>query len=113
MVGKASTGLLYDSHVLLLRINPQRLNPFYLSFLINSKYGQHQIENLKSGKTTHQTELGLGNLSKMSIPLPTISEQVIIATKLQEINEEIAQLKDIDDIRAKARTYSERQIYKA
>lgn len=113
VVDKACTGLLYDSHVLLLRINPQRLNPFYLSFLINSKYGQHQIEDLKSGKTTHQTELGVGNLSKMSIPLPTISEQVIIATKLQEINEEIAQLKDIDNIRAKARTYFERQIYKA
>ena len=113
VVDKASTGLQYDSHVLLLRINPQRLNPFYLSFLINSKYGQHQIENLKSGKTTHQTELGVGNLSKMSIPLPTISEQVIIATKLQEINEEIAQLKDIDNIRAKARTYFERQVYKA
>ncbi len=111
VVGQACAGLLYDSHVLLLRISSQCLNPFYLSFLINSKYGQHQIEDLKSGKTTHQTELGVSNLSKMSIPLPPIAEQIKIATKLQEINEEIAQLKDVDNIRAKARTYFEQQVY--
>ena len=112
VVNQDAVGLLYDSHVLLLRINPKQLNPFYLSFLINSKFGQHQIEYLKSGKTTNQTELGIGNLSKMYIPLPPLSNQVVIAARLQEINEKIVQLKDVENNRLKASTYFEQQVYK-
>ena len=106
-------GLLYDSHILLLRIFQQRLNPFFLSLLINSKYGQKQIEELKSAKTTHQTELGVNNLAKMSILLPPIAEQETIVAQMQKINDEIANLKDVDGVRAMAQTYFEQQIYQA
>lgn len=113
VVSQSSSGLLCDSHVLLLRINPQRLNPFYLSFLINSSYGQRQIDHLKSAKTTHQTELGVANLLKVSIPLPPLEVQDEIVYKIQQINEEILQLKDVDNIREQARTYFEQQVYQA
>lgn len=113
VVDQASKGMLYDSHVMLLRINPQRLNPFYLSLFINSKQGQGQIEKLKSAKTTNQTELGVYNLAKLSIPLPSLGEQQILVAEVKKTNEEIAYLKDVEPIRANAKMYFEQQVYEA
>lgn len=111
VVDQPCIGMLYDSHVLLLRVNPQRLYPLYLSLLINSTYGQTQIENLKSSKTTNQTELGIYNLSKMTIPIPPLSEQETLVAKVQEINDEIALLQDVEAVRLKASNYFKKQVY--
>lgn len=111
VVDQPCIGMLYDSHVLLLRVNPQRLYPLYLSLLINSMYGQIQIENLKSSKTTNQTELGIYNLSKMTIPIPPLSEQVALVAKVQEINDEIALLQDVETVLLKANDYFKKQVY--
>lgn len=111
VVEQTCVGMLYDSHIILLRVNHHRLNPYYLSFLINSEYGQSQIAHLKSAKTTHQTELGVFNLSKIAIPVPPISEQEIIVAEIQIINSEISVLSEIDTVRSNARNYFEHQVY--
>ena len=113
VVNQSSKGMLYDSHIMLLRLNPQWLNPLYLSLFINSKQGQGQIEKLKSAKTTNQTELGVYNLAKLLIPIPPLAIQQIIVEEVKKTNEEIAHLKDVEPIRANAKMYFEQQVYEA
>jgi type I restriction enzyme S subunit len=89
-IGRASLitagfeGLLIDSHMLLLRTNNEVLSSRYLVHIINSEYGQRQIESLKSAKSTKQTELGVQNLKRIQFPLPDIKLQLAIAEQIEE-----------------------------
>ena len=64
------TGLLFDSHIMSLRVNEDFVNPQLLVYLINSSFGQKQIEILKGAQATKQTELGVENMKKIVFPLP-------------------------------------------
>ena len=55
IVSKEHEGLLYDSHIILLRLNTELINPLFFVYFNNSKLGQKQIENIKSAKSTKQT----------------------------------------------------------
>jgi len=72
---KENEGLLYDSHLLLLRINNQIINPELFVEIFNSGYGQNQVNDIKSAQATKQTELGVSNLMKIYFPLPDSLEQ--------------------------------------
>ena len=50
IVKKEEEGFLYDSHVLLLRLNPEIIDPLFFVYFNNSEIGQEQIENIKSAK---------------------------------------------------------------
>jgi type I restriction enzyme S subunit len=93
-ISKEFEGLMYDSHILLLRVNTKMLNPQYLVEVINSPYGQSQIESLKSAKSTKQTELGINNLLKICFPLPKVDLQNSIAFEIKHQRREIKQLKE-------------------
>lgn len=69
-ITKANEGLIYDSHLLLLRLNELIVNPELFVELFNSNYGQNQVNEIKSAQATKQTELGVSNLMKIRIPLP-------------------------------------------
>lgn len=86
---KDSIGLMYDSHVLLLRLNKRQVNPDFFCFFFNSQLGQEQIERLKTGVATSQTELGIENLKKMWIFLPSIDVQKKIVRDLNRIRRSI------------------------
>lgn len=92
-IGRASlitspfTGLLIDSHMLLLRTNQEALSSRYLVHILNSDFGQNQIESLKSAKSTKQTELGVQNLKLIQFPLPGIEIQKKLAIKIEEGND--------------------------
>ena len=83
-------GLLYDSHILLLRLNKEKIYPRYFVYVFNSKYGQEQVENVKSAKTTKQTELGVENLKKIQIPIPPLHVQKQIVSELEIMYNEIS-----------------------
>lgn len=68
-------GKLYDSHVLLIRLNKNLINPDFFVAVFNSEYGQEQVNNVKSAQSTKQTELGIGNLKKIIFPLPPMNIQ--------------------------------------
>ena len=59
----------------------------------NSKLGQKQIENIKSAKSTKQTELGVGNLLKLQFPLPDIDIQREIVLEIKNLETQIEDLK--------------------
>lgn len=69
-IKKEHEGLLYDSHLLLLRLNNQVINSEFFVEIFNSEYGQNQVNDIKSAQATKQTELGVSNLMKIYFPLP-------------------------------------------
>ncbi len=95
-------GLLYDSHVLLLRLNTDIVNPQYYVELFNSSYGQRQVNNIKSAQSTKQTELGTSNLQKIEFPLPPIEIQNEIATHISGLKQEIKKLRTTAESNRKA-----------
>ena len=82
--------LLYDSHMLLLRLNTKLVNPLYFTYLLNSSFGQEQINFIKSAQSTKQTELGIDNLKRLKFPYPSLEIQNEIATHIGKLNKEIA-----------------------
>ena len=86
VVDKDNVGLLYDSHILLVRLNLELINPEYFVAVFNSEYGQEQVNNVKSAQSTKQTELGIGNLKRIFFPIPPIEVQDKIAKDRQEIH---------------------------
>lgn len=117
-IGRASfvtedfKNLLIDSHMLLLRLNDNLLSPEYLVQIINSSYGQKQIEMLKSAKSTKQTELGIQNLFNISFPIPNIEIQEKLVLEIRNLNNEIENLIDYaNDATDNATINFENQIF--
>ena len=111
IIDKALEGLLYDSHILLLRLNKNKVLPKYFMYVFNSRYGQEQVENVKSAKTTKQTELGIDNLKKIQFPIPPINIQEEIVSTLDAMYVEIAELQLIDQYYKKALKTFATQIF--
>ena len=111
VVTKPHEGLLYDSHVLLLRLNKEKIDPRYFTLVFNSRYGQEQVNNVKSAKTTKQTELGIENLKKIQIPIPPLNTQREIVAKLYAMYEEIADLQNTIPYQEKATKQFEQIIF--
>lgn len=117
-IGRAScvnidfTGLIYDSHMLLLRVNKEKINPIFFTYLFNSDYGQKQIENIKSARSTKQTELGVNNLKKILFPLPPLKIQKKIAETISKMEKEIKTLQQqADENRKLAIEKFEKEIF--
>ncbi len=83
-VKKEFEGLLYDSHLLLLRFDRKKVNPELFVELFNSEYGQNQVNDIKSAQATKQTELGVSNLARIKFPLPEdleVQKRIVIEIK--------------------------------
>lgn len=105
-------GLLFDSHLLLLRPNRKYLDSLFFALLLNSKFGQQQINMLKGAQATKQTELGIANVKKIVFPIPSIEEQIKIAAKIQKIQESIkVSRRKSKDVYEMARKEFERGVF--
>jgi restriction endonuclease S subunit len=93
-ITKEFEDFLYDSHILLIRVVKEEINALFLTYFLNSTLGQKQIENIKSAIATKQTELGLNNLKNIQFILPPIEIQNIISFHLDNLKNEIENLKD-------------------
>lgn len=111
VVDKNNTGLLYDSHVLLLRLNKNCIEPKYFELVFNSRYGQEQVENVKSAKTTKQTELGVENLKRIFIPIPPLKVQQNIVKRMTELCKEASDLQQLSPYYQQAISKFETQIF--
>ncbi|MDA2412451.1 hypothetical protein COK18_07025 [Bacillus cereus] len=83
-ITKEYEGYLIDSHMLLLRVNKEEIDPLFLVYQFNSSYVQDQIDFLKSAQATKQTELGVDNLKKIQFVLPEINKQKSIGLQIQK-----------------------------
>lgn len=85
-VSKDFEGLIYDSHILLLRLNQELFNPELFVELFNSSFGQEQVNQIKSAQATKQTELGVNNLLKIEIPVvENINKQGLIVKEIKKL----------------------------
>lgn len=92
-ITQQNEGLLYDSCMILLRLDQKRVNPKFFSYLLNSQYGQNQVEDLKSARSTNQTSLCVKNLKKMMFPLPPKVIQNKIANHISRLRMQIQEFK--------------------
>jgi restriction endonuclease S subunit len=92
-------------------LNKEKIDPRYFTLVFNSRYGQEQVNNVKSAKTTKQTELGIENLKKIQIPIPPLNTQREIVAKLYAMYEEIADLQNTIPYQEKATKQFEQIIF--
>lgn len=105
-------GLLYDSHMLCLRVDERYVNAQLLVYLINSSFGQKQIEMLKSAQATKQTELGVENVKKLLFPLPDRAEQDEIARRISAGKERIKAMRQrAENLRQLAKREFEEAVF--
>ena len=75
-----------DSHVTIVRPNPDVVAPQYLGYVLRSR--QDEIESLAEG-STGQTELSRIKLGELRFPLPPLPEQKAIARILGTLDDKI------------------------
>jgi type I restriction enzyme, S subunit len=112
-IKKEFEGLLYDSHLLLLRFNRKKVNPELFVELFNSDYGQNQVNDIKSAQATKQTELGVSNLTKIKFPLlKDLEVQKGIILKIKKLRiEAIKNLETASTLEKEAQTDFENIIF--
>jgi type I restriction enzyme S subunit len=66
--------MVYASYLIRLRTDTKRLLPEYLSAFLNSAYGRAAMRNAIR-TTAGQSNLSGGNLTKVKLPIPSITEQ--------------------------------------
>jgi len=108
-----------DSHLTIVRPNPEAVDPLYLGMAI--RFCEHEIEWLGEG-STGQTELSRERLSKFTVPVPesrdeqraishilgTLDDKIELNRRMNQTLEEMARaifkswFVDFDPVRAKA-----------
>jgi type I restriction enzyme S subunit len=78
-----------NQHLVVIRCDPELVNPNYLMWLFNSSVTRDKLQKLAGG--TYQASITLGDLKKLSIDLPSLDEQALIVKEIEEsINNEKA-----------------------
>lgn len=86
-------GFPFDSHVLVVRVEKDKVLPTLIAYYLRSPCGQEAIEDSKGAKTTKQTELGTTKLGEIIIPIPSLPEQHRIVAYLDELQAKVDTLR--------------------
>ncbi|MBS1903218.1 MAG: restriction endonuclease subunit S [Bacteroidetes bacterium] len=82
-----------NQHVCIIRVDPKRLDPGYLCYVLLSQNGQRQIESFQAGG--NRQGLNFGQIGSISLPVPEVTEQTAIATALTDIDDLIQNLEQL------------------
>lgn len=109
---KEHTNLLYDNHILLLRLNNEYMDSQFFVYLFNSNYVQEQISILKGAISTKQTELGIEKVKKIKMPIPKLHKQKQISKAIKEKEETINNLiNSVEQLRSTAKIKLQNEIF--
>lgn len=92
IIDKKNVGLIYDTHLLLLRMNEKIYNPKLAVYYLSSDEGQKQMLSKLGAQSTKQVELGTEKLSE--ILLPNLTEEETI--KIVNYGDKISYIKEIN-----------------
>ena len=81
-----------NAQIVLLRANPQQIDPKFLIWCFDTKEVKFQISQLQTGTALQQ--LPVGKLLKIKIPIPPLEEQKRIAEILDRASSLISKRKD-------------------
>ncbi|MDH1604037.1 restriction endonuclease subunit S [Empedobacter sp. GD03739] len=112
-VSKEFEGLIYDSHILLIRLNSSIFNPELFVELFNSDFGQSQVNQIKSAQATKQTELGVNNLLKIEIPVvQDVEKQKLIVEEIKVFRQTASEnIIKIEELKHQANEEFEKEIF--
>lgn len=82
----SSTPVVCDSHIALVRLDPDRIDPIFASWILQTK--RKELEDFSAG-STNQTFLTQSSISNSMIPLPDLETQRRIADYLDKETSEI------------------------
>lgn len=94
IVSDEHVGLAFDSHMLLLRVNLNEIDPLLFVYLFNSPLGQTQVDLYKGAQATKQTELGIENTKRIRFPLPPLVIQKSISNLIEKETLQIGKLRE-------------------
>jgi type I restriction enzyme S subunit len=89
---EATTGIPFDSHILVVRCDRDTLLPEFLNIYLRSRSGQRQVDQAKGANTTKQTELGKAKLERFVVPVPNLDDQALLVSQFRKIDEKASLL---------------------
>jgi hypothetical protein len=95
VIDSRTTGAVFESKNIRLRLNPMQADPFVVATFMNSQGGRNQIEQ-RLKQIVGQATVNRSDLDSFEIPLPLLPEQQRIAVVLRE------QIETVEKIRAAA-----------
>jgi hypothetical protein len=95
VIDSRTTGAVFESKNIRLRLNPMQADPFVVATFMNSQGGRNQIEQ-RLKQIVGQATVNRSDLDSFEIPLPLLPEQQRIAGVLRE------QIETVEKTRAAA-----------
>lgn len=84
----------FESHVIRVRLNPERADPRFYYYYFNSKAGTHLMETIV--ERTAASGIRASDLSKLVVPRPELEAQSRIADFLELIDRKIELIQDMN-----------------
>lgn len=81
MIDKTLLPANINQNVALIRVNPSKVNPYYINVFLNSKYGKLCLHSM--ARQTEQVNLNCTEIENIPLPLPSPSFQSSIASLVQ------------------------------
>jgi type I restriction enzyme, S subunit len=98
--------------MLLLRVNPEKVDARFLVKQFNAGFFQKQIDAIKSARATKQTELGVDNLLNLLFVIPPLPVQVEIIERIEVMKAEIIEAKSrTEELRRGAKEEFEAELF--
>ncbi|MFR9498213.1 MAG: restriction endonuclease subunit S [Rikenellaceae bacterium] len=85
-----------DSHITILRIDPTIADPTYVLYALGIGIGFKKIEKMAQGQSG-QIELSLTIIQNIQIPLPSLTTQKEIVSKIEKLEAEITKAQNVID----------------
>ena len=87
---KEGQKILANGNLYLIELDEKRANPYYLAAFFGSELGTAALKSITVGATI--PNIGVDQLKRLIIPLPSIEKQKELASRYQEVKDEILML---------------------
>ena len=76
---------IYAGYLVKLKVNTKLIDPFYLSYCLNSNFARQYYNQVMVG-SANQANVNATKLAELIIPLPPIESQKVIVNKVKQLN---------------------------